>query len=380
MIKSSLEEYLNNKPLYYDKIDFDIVQQSWDILSCHLDLPYVIHIVGTNGKGSTGRFLASFLTQLDKTVLHYSSPHIIEFNERIWLNGKNSTNQELDQAHNKIQNILTKYYLERLTYFEYTTLIALVLSDGIDYLVLEAGLGGEFDATNVVKNNLTLLTTIGLDHQDFLGSTIEEITLTKARSCDTSIIIGKQQTTDIERYVRELFRDTRNIVSLSIFDTSFYDDKLPKYLLSNLQLAFSALKYLNLSIKTFELPKLFGRYQKITSNIIIDVGHNPLAASVIKEQLAKENKKVILIYNSYKDKDYDEVLGILNDVVKEVQIIKCDDSRIVDIEILQNTLSKLSITHNIFNIKDLASTTEYYLVFGSFIVVENFLKEYNSGC
>ena len=71
------------------------------------------------------------------------------------------------KAHHKLQSILTKELLEKLTYFEYTTLLALYLSDQEDYLVLEAGLGGEFDATNVVKNDLTIVTTLGLDHQNF---------------------------------------------------------------------------------------------------------------------------------------------------------------------------------------------------------------------
>ena len=132
--------------------------QSWNILKHHITLPYVIHIVGTNGKGSTGRYLAHILYEKKYKVLHYSSPHILEFNERIRINGKDSTNEQLESAHIKLQKILPINILNKLTYFEYTTLLAFVLSDSLDYLVLEAGLGGEFDATNVVKNNLSLFT------------------------------------------------------------------------------------------------------------------------------------------------------------------------------------------------------------------------------
>jgi dihydrofolate synthase/folylpolyglutamate synthase len=146
-----LEEYLNSKPLYYDKIDYNTIELAWKKLEPHIKLPYVIHIVGTNGKGSTGRYLASFLHQLGKETLHYSSPHIIKFNERIWINGSDSSDKQLDIAHEKLQNILDEELKNHLTYFEYTTLIAILLSDGFDYIVLEAGLGGEFDATNIVK-------------------------------------------------------------------------------------------------------------------------------------------------------------------------------------------------------------------------------------
>ena len=88
---TSLEQVLNHKTMYYDKIDYDTIKKSWDLLSKHVNLPYVIHIIGTNGKGSTGRYLASLLLQLKQKVLHYSSPHILKFNERIWIEGEDST-------------------------------------------------------------------------------------------------------------------------------------------------------------------------------------------------------------------------------------------------------------------------------------------------
>jgi dihydrofolate synthase/folylpolyglutamate synthase len=190
--KANLQEFLEYKTLYYDKIDFTIVKSSWQILSKKIKLPFVIHIVGTNGKGSTGRFLAHYLRKIDYKVLHYSSPHIMKFNERIWINGSDVSDQNLEIAHRFLQELYEIELLEKLTYFEYTTLLAFYLSKDFDYLVLEAGLGGEFDATNVVENNLSLITTIGLDHQSFLGNSVEEIAATKMRSCDNKMIIGYQ--------------------------------------------------------------------------------------------------------------------------------------------------------------------------------------------
>ena len=160
---TNLEEFLKYKTLYYDKIDFSFVKSSWDKLSTKIKLPFVIHIVGTNGKGSTGRFLAHYLHKIDFKVLHYSSPHIMKFNERIWINGNDVSDENLELAHKFLQDLFEIELLEKLTYFEYTTLLAFYLSKDFDYLVLEEGLGGEFDATNVVENNLSLITTIGLD-------------------------------------------------------------------------------------------------------------------------------------------------------------------------------------------------------------------------
>lgn len=373
----TLEKFLDHKTMFYDKIDYTIIKKSWDILEKHIDIPYVIHIIGTNGKGSTGRFLASFLTQLGFDTLHYSSPHIEKFNERIWINGENSTDQELEFAHEKLQKLLPQEYIDKLTYFEYTTLLGLLLSDKKDYLVLEAGLGGEFDATNVVKNNLTLLTTIGLDHQNFLGDTIEKITATKVRSCDENVIVGYQQEKEVLGFVKKTLL-SKNIFSIDDFelDTEFYNNKLPHYLLNNLRLSLSAMRFLNLKVKDFVLPLLFGRFQKISENITIDVGHNPLAANVILNELKKENKKVELIYNSYKDKDINRVLTILKPVIEQVHIIKCEDERIIKKEELEKIINNLHIKCKDFDIISM-NNNKNYLVFGSFLVVENFLKVYN---
>lgn len=340
----------------------------------YVNLPYVIHIVGTNGKGSTGRYLASLLEQLNKKVLHYSSPHILKFNERIWIEGKDSSNILLNMAHKKLQEILFDDLLEKLTYFEYTTLLALYLSNDKDYLILEAGLGGEFDATNVVKNDLSIITTIGLDHQNFLGNTISLISATKMRSCDNSFILSEQVSEEVITVKNEILNDKNEILKKD-FPLSEKISSLPLYLQKNLKVVLSVLEYLGFSKFDFKLPQLFGRYQKLSANIIIDVGHNPLAAQAISEELKNEDKKFILIYNSFEDKDYKTVLKILAPYIKEVQIMECSDSRIVKNNILQDYIGSLSLPMSKFDILSLEKK-DYYLVFGSFLVIENFLKRY----
>ncbi len=374
-----LNSFLNNKTLFFNKIDYDVISDAWNIVKDHITLPFVIHIVGTNGKGSTGRFLSHFLFQNGYKTLHYSSPHILKFNERIWIDGVDSTDEQLDFTHKKLLNILPKQIVEKLTYFEYATLIALVLSDGLDFLVLEAGLGGEFDATNVVQNDLTLITTIGIDHTEFLGNTIEEIAATKMRSCNNAFILGKQVSN------LEVLRAKNEVLNLKEeipFNNSFLPKEalsLPKYLQNNLKLALRALEYLAHNICThsgewaqdweFKLPVLFGRCQKLTHNITIDVGHNPLAAKVLADEF--KGQKIILIYNSYKDKDYKKVLEILKPIIKEVQIIQCDDDRMAD----ENDLIQVCKTLRIAVKKlDKIENDNKYLVFGSFKVVEEFLQ------
>ncbi len=376
--KTNLEEFLKYKTLYYDKIDFTIVKSSWEKLSKKIKLPFVIHIVGTNGKGSTGRFLSHYLYKKEFKVLHYSSPHIMKFNERIWINGSDVNDENLELAHKFLQELFEIELLEKLTYFEYTTLLAFYLSKDFDYLVLEAGLGGEFDATNVVENNLSLITTIGLDHQNFLGNRVEQIAATKMRSVDNKMIIGYQVFPEVAKTayeVKEQILKERNrnieIIEVKEFDKYSINEKFASYLKRNLHLVIACLNELKISIDTklFDDVPLFGRCQKIASNVTIDVGHNPLAATVIAKEF--ENKKITLIYNSYADKDYVEVLKILKPIIKEIVIIELDDKRVVDKEELQKVINQLNIT-KIETIK--IEENEEYLVFGSFLVVEKFLS------
>ncbi len=372
----NLEELLANKTMYYDKIDFSIIEESWKILQSLIKVPYVIHLVGTNGKGSTGRFLAHYLNKIGKKVLHYSSPHIKKFNERIWLDGEDISDKDLEDTHKKIQNILPLILLSKLTYFEYTTLLALYKADNMDYLVLEAGLGGEFDGTNVIKNDLSLITTIDLDHVQFLGNSIKEISYTKMRACDKNMILGHQVHEEVFLHAKDLVKERDyKLFTIKDFDLSTFkiDLNLAPYLLKNLDLCLSALQFLGLSIniEVFKSLELKGRFEALNDNITLDVGHNPLAASEIKKLY--KNKKIILVYNSYADKDYEKVLKILKPIIKEVKILSINDERMLKKEILIKLCENLNIMVSDFkNINN----NEKYLVFGSFLVVEKFMGIY----
>lgn len=370
MIQNSFFDFIDSKTLFYDKIDYDVIYKSWKILEQHTKLPYVIHIIGTNGKGTTGRFIASFLHQQNQKVLHYTSPHIEKFNERIWINGSLVDDEQLQQTHQFFLSIFTDELISQLTYFEYTTLMALYLSSNMDYIVLEAGLGGEFDATNVVTNNLTVVPSIGLDHMDFLGDTIEKIATTKLRSCDDSYIFGLHMPKEVLGLKNTLLKDKKEIAinsQLSIKDSKI----LPHYLQNNLILALSVIEYLGFYRKDLQINVIEGRYETFRANIKLDVGHNPLAAQMIAKELGKT--KVNLVYNSYKDKDYREVLSILKDKIKKVFVIKCDDERITNQEDMMGAVKNLNIECELFSVKIL-NPNEQYLVFGSFKVVETFKK------
>lgn len=175
----SLKDYLSDKPLFYDKIDYSRFPRAFASVREAIKPREIIHIVGTNGKGSTGRFLAQILTEFGFCVGHYTSPHIFKFCERFWLKGRDVSDDELEKAHQFLQSVLNDEFKSSLSYFEYATLLAAVLFRECDYVIFEAGMGSRYDATGVFDKSLSLFTPIGLDHTAFLGENIETIAQTK---------------------------------------------------------------------------------------------------------------------------------------------------------------------------------------------------------
>lgn len=206
--------------------------------------PFIIHILGTNGKGSTGRFITLGLAQKGHKVLHFTSPHLFVFNERFYfanvpeitesineicvdshstsspsvLNAKDSariaiktnnitriaTNSELESAHLWLQRF---HIVQEASYFEYATFLALYLAKDCDYFVCEAGLGGEYDSTSVLNADLSVFTPISIDHEDFLGSDIDCIAGTKLRAMGQNVILAPQKFTQCQKIAQHIARE-----------------------------------------------------------------------------------------------------------------------------------------------------------------------------
>jgi dihydrofolate synthase / folylpolyglutamate synthase len=379
-----LDDFLSRKPLFYDVIDLERFPNAYREVAHFFQIPKIIHLVGTNAKGSTGRFLATALYRSGKNVGHYTSPHIIRFNERIWLNGAEINDEALEAAHEKLLSLLPETISASLSYFEYTTLLAMVVYEGCEYVVCEAGLGGEFDATNVFDKVLSVFTPIDFDHAAFLGTTIDSIATTKLRSMQRIALLGRQKHSEVESIgqtiadekkcklylLSELVTPTTETIALHLA----IKNGLSEYLRDNLVLAMAAYELLGFEVSEalFDQGALFGRLSKIAPNITLDVGHNALAAESIAQNFA--GKKVTLIYNTYGDKDYREILSILKPIIESVEIIDVDEGRIVQRHLLESVLYELHIPYRSF---DEINSNKEYLVFGSFSVAETFLKRMN---
>jgi len=392
----NLPNFLNTKPLYYKEIDHERIHHAYERLSPHIRRPKTIHIVGTNGKGSTGRMIAHLAWQGENgeglRVGHYTSPHIIRFNERIWHNGHDTTDATLEAAHERLYAILGRKMSEGLSYFEYTTLLAFVVFEKCDLMVLEAGLGGEYDATNVCPKELSVFTPIGIDHQAFFGETIDEIAATKLRSMQPGgqALIALQpypETLEVAKAIAKE-RETALFFAEKKFDEHFDGGvgvgvprptglaTWPKFLIENAGVAMQALDILNIPYDPQSLlsVELFGRYYPLRENIRIDVGHNPLAARALVEVMEPDT---VLIYNSLDDKDYQAVLLTLQPKLKRIEIIPIDSQRAATRGAIETAVAETGLPYRTFD--GTIDPEEHYLVFGSFYVVEAMLNRVGRG-
>ena len=385
----SFQSFINNKPLFYKEIDHKRVHHAYDILQEHIiQKPLTVHVVGTNGKGSTGRIMAMLLHFQGKRVGHFSSPHILNFNERIWINGQDSKDEDLEKAHQELYTILGQSISDALSYFEYTTLLALVAMQELEVIILEAGLGGEFDATNVAPKALSIITPIGLDHQDFLGDNIESIATTKLNSITKKAVIGLQTDTKVYDIAQKItLKKEANLLSVQEFLANNLEETKAisvitqemgwsDYLYENTLLALFSLKILNLpyDIKSLYRVKLFGRFYPLQKNVIIDVGHNLLAGEAIVKSLKKKYNRyeIILVYNTLKDKDFKGILKLFAPFVKGIEIIDIDTPRAIDTNSLKEEIEKNNLLYKVF---ESIQPHQKYMVFGSFYVIEAFLKK-----
>jgi len=377
-----LQTFLATKPIYYKKFDPTRIVKAYNLIKDKIKHPKRVQLIGTNGKGSTGRVIAYLAHKSGLKVGHFSSPHILDFKERFWIDGKNADIYSLDIAHKKLLTFLGENVANSLSYFEYQTLLAFVLFENLDLQVIEAGLGGEYDATSVANYELTVVTPIGFDHSDFLGDKLEDIAKTKLKAIAKKALIAKQEEM-VYKVAKEIaklkgsklyFYENLELKNKELIESIAKEKGFANYLIENIKNAILALEILGINYKIEDLKslKLFGRFYKLMPNVTIDVGHNPLAAKAIFNAI---KDKVTLIFNILGDKDLSKTLQILKPKIEDVEIIKIDTQRATEIEELEKLLNKLGLKYSYFD-GEIKKDKEY-LVFGSFYVVEEFLKILN---
>ncbi|WP_394130107.1 bifunctional tetrahydrofolate synthase/dihydrofolate synthase [Shewanella maritima] len=375
----------------------------------------IITVAGTNGKGTTCAMIESILLRSGKTVGVYSSPHIHEFNERYRINQHNVSNQNIIDSFNAIEAARGDV---SLTYFEFATLSALwqFKQAQLDVVLLEVGLGGRLDATNIIDSHATVITSIDIDHQEYLGDTREKVGIEKAgvmrRGC--ICVIGEPDLPDsaVEHantvgcqlikvghefnYQRQTqFQRTEARLWQYKDESQSLDDlPIPSLPLPNAATTVALVRQMwpQIGLSTIKQglahASLSGRIEQLSEKplILLDVAHNPHAAKYLAAQLAKyQHKQIHAVCGMLQDKDIDKVLSELSASIDNWLLVTLDNPRGASAKQLMDALP-VGITAQQFDTMEHAhqyvrtsiADDDVLIVFGSFFTVAAFHNHYNA--
>ena len=299
-------------------------------LAEHLNYPEKkfksIHVGGTNGKGSSSHMLASILQEAGYKVGLYTSPHLKDFRERIRINGKTISKKFVV---NFIEENRIFFEENKLSFFEMTVGMAFdyFAKKKVDIAIVEVGLGGRYDSTNIINPEVSLITNIGLDHTDILGDTLGEIAFEKAGiiKLNTPVVISESQ-----EEIRAVFekiavkKKSKLVFADKTIDEEFKTDLLGQYQVKNSKGVIAVLKELkafkvtekhieNGFLNVTENTGLMGRWQILGKNpkIICDTAHNTEGLSLVIEQIQQHKFNTLhIVLGFVKDKDLDIVLPL----------------------------------------------------------------------
>ena len=286
-----------------------------------------IHVAGTNGKGSTSHLIASVLQEQGYKVGLYTSPHLKDFRERIKVNGEMISQKEVVDFVNAHMEDFTEI---GLSFFEMSTALAFAyFSDQkVDVAVIEVGLGGRLDATNIINPELSVITNVAFDHQHLLGDTIALIAKEKAGIIKEGVPVVLGATSEEVRYVvAEIAAQKGSKLILSSKNISYESGLLGACQQENTDTVCTAIEQLRLLgwdvseasfklglLRVVENTSLRGRWEQISSSpmVICDTGHNPHAMRSIVKQLNKMSyNKLFMVIGMVGDKDVSAILELL---------------------------------------------------------------------
>ena len=286
-----------------------------------------IHIGGTNGKGSTSNMLASVLQEQGYIVGLYNSPHLIDFTERIKINGNNCKKEFVFDFIQKLRNIPEEILP---SFFEFTTIMAFeyFYQKKVDFAIIEVGLGGRLDSTNIIKPLVSAITNVDLDHQNILGETLEEIATEKAGIVKTNIPIISGDERDLVKNIiqQKAIENKSEFIDATEISTDLETDLKGNYQKKNIRVVLALVEELRkqkieISEKSLEVglknvqknTKFIGRWFQFSENplIICDTAHNQAGLELVFAQLNEIDKFKHIVLGFVNDKKIDEVLKIL---------------------------------------------------------------------
>lgn len=357
-----------------------------------------IHIGGTNGKGSSSNMLASVLQEEGYKVGLYNSPHLIDFTERIKVNGENCNKEFVYDFIQKLRNIPEEI---RPSFFEFTTIMAFeyFYQQQVDFAIIEVGLGGRLDSTNIIKPLISAITNVQLDHQNILGDTIEEIATEKAGIIKNNIpIISGDDNEVVKNIIREkAAKENAPFIDATLLHSDFESDLKGNYQRKNIRVVLAIIeemKNLQISVSNSSLEKgllnvhqntgFIGRWFEFSKDplTICDTGHNQAGLEYVFSQLNSIDRHKHIILGFVNDKKIDEVMNLLPGN-SEFYFAKPSINRGRHPEDYENLLQEAKIFYKIFNsvqeaylsAKEQCTKDEMIFIGGSNFVVGDFLEK-----
>ena len=361
----------------------------------HKDLP-CIHIAGTNGKGSVAHMLASIFQEAGYQTGIYTSPHLIDFRERIKINGELIPKEFVIDFVNKNKTAFKKI---GASFFEWTTALAFYYfkNKNTDINIIETGLGGRLDSTNIIHPQLSIITTIGLDHQNILGNTLKEIAREKAGIIknNTPVVLGPQITGHLS-----VFMEIAHAKSASLLYTEnikIETDLIGSHQQHNGSTVFTAYQALknkfNLTTAHFKNglnnviknTSIRGRWEILNESplTIADIGHNQQAFEFISKKLNTTTfNKGYFVIGFSDDKDIGSIINLLPKNMNYI-ITQPNNPRAKSVIELKNIMGGLSIDSVFENsveaythVKSIAKKEDLIFIGGSAFLVADILSEF----
>ena len=415
--KDSLEAWLDYiEKLHPSEIELTLerVREVKDLANISPDFPIIL-VGGTNGKGSVSAFIESILHASDLKIGCYTSPHLLRFNERIRINKHEVDDKAIVTALDHIERSRRDI---PLTYFEITTLAAVkcMNDEAVDIAILEVGLGGRLDAVNIFSPTISLITTVSLDHQAYLGDSVDKIGFEKSgifRRNIPAIINHKNPIPSMISAANKinanlsLLGNDYNLVihdkslSYTSNDLSYSDLPLPQikgiHQIVNLAGALRCIELLNstipISIKAIKKgisdASIRGRFEVLLNNplVVVDVAHNPESANNLANNFmeAKLDGITTAIFSVFEDKDVLSIIQPFINVIDKWYIAELSSDRALSCEGIEEALKSVmptvtvekfpTVRHAYKEALKNAHDNDNILMFGSFLVISESIGE-----
>ena len=339
------KELLTSKGKFYINLGLERISAVLELLGNPQDRLKCIHVAGTNGKGSVCAIIEAVLREAGKKTGLFTSPHLFKYTERIKINGVDISDEDFARLVFEICNTADKHNIH-LTEFEILTAVAFKYFDEnkVDVVVLETGLGGRFDATNVIKSNLcSIITHIDLDHIERLGNTKDKIAFEKAGIIKPNCPVVTSEGYEAIRDAADA-NDSLLMMITPLEDTSNLALK-GLYQQENLSLALAAVRLVfpeipeNVIQTALSKVKHPARFQYLADkNIIIDGAHNPNGIAALKESLDFyfPDKHRRFVFGCLKNKDHKKMVSLLFDKNDEIYFYHFSNPNSCTVEELQS--------------------------------------------